>query len=125
MGSWSPKGLDNSISLPFGFRTLNLGFCILGALLGSTSFVKLFVVKALHEDFRTIFSFPMFTKFQATFVMLLLCYAQHLGYLFHTMFPSLSILQHYAEFNTCTIVTLQKLLGAGFFGGSVGHLVHC
>ncbi len=57
--------------------------------------------------------------------MLLLCYAQHLGYLFHTMFPSLSILQHYAEFNTCTIVTLQKLLGAGFFGGSVGHLVHC
>ncbi len=55
--------------------------------------------------------------------MLLLCYAQHPCYLFHTMFPSLGILQHYVEFNIHTIIMLEKLLGAGSFGGSIGHLV--
>jgi hypothetical protein len=40
------------------------------------------------------------------------------------MFPSPSILQHYDEFNTQTIATLEKLLGAGSFGAFNGHLVH-
>jgi hypothetical protein len=55
--------------------------------------------------------------------MFLLCYAQHLGCLLRTMFPYLDILQHYVKFDTCTIVTLKKLLGVGFFGGSIGHLI--
>jgi hypothetical protein len=38
------------------------------------------------------------------------------------MFPSPSILQHYDEFNTHTIITLEKLLGAGSFGGFIGCL---
>ncbi len=57
--------------------------------------------------------------------MFSLCYTQCLNYLFRTMFPSLSILHHYVEFNTCTITTLEKLLGVGSFDGSIGHLVHC
>ncbi len=57
--------------------------------------------------------------------MLSLCYAQCLGYLFCTMFPSLSILQHYVEFNTHTIFTLEKLLNVGPFEGCFDHLVHC
>ncbi len=40
------------------------------------------------------------------------------------MFPSLGILQHYIKLDTCTIVTLEKLLSAGSFGGSIGHLAH-
>jgi hypothetical protein len=38
------------------------------------------------------------------------------------MFPFLSILQHYAEFNICTITTLEKLFGVGSFGVFIGHL---
>jgi hypothetical protein len=57
--------------------------------------------------------------------MLLLCYSQQPNYLLGTMFPSLSILQHYAEFDIGTIVTLGKLFGVGFFGGSINHLAHC
>jgi hypothetical protein len=38
------------------------------------------------------------------------------------MFPSLSILQHYAKFDICTIATLEKLFGAKSFGGFIGHL---
>jgi hypothetical protein len=56
--------------------------------------------------------------------MLSSCYAQHPSYLFHTMFPSLSILQHYTKFNICTITTLEMLLGVGSFGGFINHLVH-
>ncbi len=41
------------------------------------------------------------------------------------MFPSLGILQHYVEFDIHIVVTLEKLLGVGFFGGSIGHLVCC
>jgi hypothetical protein len=40
------------------------------------------------------------------------------------MFPSLGILHHYVEFNTCTITTLEKLLGVGSFDGSISHLIH-
>jgi hypothetical protein len=40
------------------------------------------------------------------------------------MFPSTSILQHYIEFNTCTIVTLKKLLNVASFGGFINHLAH-
>ncbi len=39
------------------------------------------------------------------------------------MFPSLGILHHYVEFNTCTITTLEKLLGVGSFDGFINHLV--
>ncbi len=49
------------MSLPFGFLIPNLEFRILGALVGSTSFIKSFVAEALHEDFKTIFNFPMLT----------------------------------------------------------------
>jgi len=41
------------------------------------------------------------------------------------MFLSLCILQHYIEFDTHTIVSLEKLFDARFFGGSIGHLVCC
>jgi hypothetical protein len=41
------------------------------------------------------------------------------------VFPSLGILQHYVEFDTHTIIMLEKLLGVGSFGGSIGHLIHC
>jgi hypothetical protein len=61
---------------------------------------------------------------QVTFAMFLLCYAQRLGYLLHTMFPSLSILQHHVKFNICTITMLEKILGARSFGGSINHLTH-
>jgi hypothetical protein len=67
----------------------------------------------------------MFVNPQVGFVMFLLCYARCWGYLLHIVFPSPSILHHYAEFNTRTIVTLEKLLGAGSFSDSIGHLVRC
>ncbi len=70
-----------------------------------------------------IFSLPMLVDLQEAFVMLLLCYAQRLGYFLRTMFPSLGILQHYTKFNTHTIVTLVNLLGAGSFGGFNNHLI--
>ncbi len=38
------------------------------------------------------------------------------------MFPSLNILQHYVKFDTYPIVTLEKLLSARSFGGSINHL---
>ncbi len=57
-------------------------------------------------------------------MMFSLCYAQRLGCLLCTMFPSLSILQHYAEFDTHAIVTLEKLLGVRSFGGFINHLAH-
>jgi hypothetical protein len=38
------------------------------------------------------------------------------------MFPFPCILQHNVEFDTCTITTLKKLLGAGSFGDSIDHL---
>ncbi len=55
--------------------------------------------------------------------MLSLCYTQRSGYLLHTMFPSLNILQYYAKFDTHTIATLEKLFSARSFGGSIGLLV--
>ncbi len=54
--AWSPKGLDHFISLPCGFLIFNSSFCILGALMGATSFVESFVI----EVFGTISSLPMF-----------------------------------------------------------------
>jgi len=56
---WYPQGLDHFISLPLSFFTLDLGFCILDALMGSRSFVESFVVKVFHEYFGTIFSLLM------------------------------------------------------------------
>jgi len=55
--------------------------------------------------------------------MFSLNYAQHLGYLLCIVFPSPSILQHYAKFDIHTIATLEKLPGARSFGGFIGHLV--
>jgi len=89
---WSPQRLDHSISLLFGFFTFNLGFCILGALMGSTSFVESFVVKDIHKYLRMIFNFLMLLNPHVIFVMFLSCYAQHLGYFLCIMFPSPSIL---------------------------------
>jgi hypothetical protein len=83
-----------------------------------------FVVKALHENLEMTSNFLMFADLQATFAMFSLHYAQRLGYLLFTMFPSPSILQHYIEFDIHTIITLEKLLGAGSFGGYINHLTH-
>jgi hypothetical protein len=55
--------------------------------------------------------------------MFSLCYAQRPSYLLCAVFPSPSILQHYVEFDTHTIATLEKLLGAESFGGFIDHLV--
>jgi hypothetical protein len=66
----------------------------------------------------------MFKDPQEAFVMFLLCYAQCLSYLLGTMFPSLIILQHYVKFDIRIIITLEKLLGVGTLGGSIGHLIH-
>jgi len=70
------------------------------------------MAKAFHEDLEMISNFLMFANLQATFTMFLLCYAHRLGYLLRTMFPSPNILQHYVEFDICTITTLEKLFGA-------------
>jgi hypothetical protein len=83
---WSPHGLNHSISFPLGFLTLDLGFCILGALVESTSFVESFV-EAFREDLGTISSFLMLSDFQTTFAMFSLCDAQRPGYLLCIMFP--------------------------------------
>jgi hypothetical protein len=93
--------------------------------LGSTSFVESLVVKAFHEDLGMISNFPMLANPQTTFVMLSICYAYCPNYLFCTVFPSLGILQHYAEFDTCTITILEKLLGARSFDCSIHHLARC
>ncbi len=65
------------------------------------------MAKAFHEDLGTIYSLLMLVNPHVIFVM---CYAQHFGYLFRIVFPSHGILQHDVEFDTCTIVTLEKLL---------------
>jgi hypothetical protein len=83
---------DHFTSLPPGFLSLDSCFHILGALMGSTSFVGLFLVEVLREDLWTISNFLMLVNLHATFVMFSLCYAQHPSYLLHTMFPSLNIL---------------------------------
>jgi len=41
------------------------------------------------------------------------------------VFSSLGILQHYVEFDTHTIVTLEKLLNVGSFGGFINNLIYC
>jgi len=117
--------LDHSVSLFPAFFIHDSSFCILGMLMGSTSFVELLMVKVLHKDLETISSLPMLVDSHVAFAMLSLCYAQCLSYLLHTTFPSLDILQHYIEFDARTIVMLKKLLGVGSFGDSIGHLVHC
>jgi len=92
---------------------------------GFASFIESFVVDVFHEDFGTIFNLPMLANLHAAFMMLSLCYTQHLGYLFCIVLPFPSILQLYTEFDICTIVTLEKLLIVGSFGGFISHLVHC
>jgi len=83
------------------------------------------VLKALHEDLGTISSLSMFVDSYAIFVMLSLCYAQHLDYLLHILFPSPSILQHYIKFDIHIIYTLENLFDAESFDGSISHLVCC
>jgi hypothetical protein len=41
------------------------------------------------------------------------------------MFISLSILQHYVEFDIRTIITLENLFGARSFSGFISHLTYC
>jgi hypothetical protein len=84
--------LDRSISLPCGFLIFYSSFHILGALVGSISFVELCMVEVLHEDLGMIFSLPMLVDLQVAFMMLSLYYAQHPCYLLHIMFPSPGIL---------------------------------
>ncbi len=56
----------------------------------------------------------MFANPQITFMMPLLYYAQCLGYKLCTIFLFLGILLHYAEFDSCSMVMLEKLLGSRF-----------
>jgi len=81
----------------------------------STSFVQSFMVKVLHEDLGMISSLLILADPLAVFMMFSLCYVQRPSYLLHTMFPFPSILQHYAEFHTCTIITLEKFISARSF----------
>jgi hypothetical protein len=48
--TWSPRGLDNFISLPLGFFTPNSGFGILGTSMGFRSFVELFMDFGIADD---------------------------------------------------------------------------
>jgi len=73
--TWSPPRLNHSISLLPNFFTPNLGFHILGALMGSTSFVESFEAEVFHENLTTIFSLFLLVDLQAVFGMLSLCYA--------------------------------------------------
>ncbi len=43
--------------------------------MGSTSFMKSFLLEAFHEDLGTIDNLPMLVDLHAAFVMLSLCYA--------------------------------------------------
>lgn len=97
---------------------------ILGAPMRLTSFIESFVIEAFHENFGMISSLPILIDPQVAYAIILLCYAQHLNYLLHTVFPSPSILQHYIEFDIHTIVTLKKLLDVRSFGDFFDHLVH-
>jgi hypothetical protein len=78
------------------------------------------MVEAFHEDLGTIFNLLLLVDLRVIFVMVLLCYSRQPSYLFGTMFPSLSILQHYAEFDIRTIVTLEirSCCHATFFASS-------
>jgi hypothetical protein len=67
--------LDHFISLPLGFLIPDLGFHILVALVGFTSFIESFVIESFHEDLGTIFSFPILVNLEATFAKFLLHYA--------------------------------------------------
>jgi len=67
----------------------------------------------------------MFAYLQVAFAMFSFCYAQQPSYLQHTIFPAPSILQHYIEFDARIVAMLEKLLGSGSFGTTVGHLVSC
>jgi hypothetical protein len=59
---WSPLGLNHFISLLLGFLIPDSGFCILGALVGCTSFIELFMVEALHDYLGMISSLLMLTN---------------------------------------------------------------
>ncbi len=70
---WSPQGLDHFISPPFGFLTFNSNFHILGALVGSISFVELFVVEVFHEDleqYQSTYACRSLSKFYDVFIVL-------------------------------------------------------
>jgi hypothetical protein len=67
-------GVGPLYTIPLNFLTFNLGFHILGALVGSRYFVKSFMVEAFHEDFKMIFNFPMLADLQAAFAMFSLHY---------------------------------------------------
>jgi len=62
------------MSLPFSFLILDSGFCILGTLVVSKSFIEAIVIKILHKDLGTIFSLLMVANLQTMFVMFSLCY---------------------------------------------------
>jgi hypothetical protein len=74
--------------------------------MGFVPFVESFVIEVIWEDFNII------------------SYAQCPSSLLHIIFLSLVILQHYVEYDSCTIVTLEKLLGVGSFNTIAGHLAH-
>jgi len=60
--AWFSQVINHFILVPFDFFTLDLGFHILGALMGFRFIVELFMIEALHEDLRTISSLPMFAN---------------------------------------------------------------
>jgi hypothetical protein len=72
-------------------------------------FVDSFVVKTFQENLNTIVGLIMRAHPHASFVMLLFYYVQHTTYSLHTIFSSLSTLQHYVKFDLHTMAKLEKL----------------
>ncbi len=118
----SPQGLNQFISLLPCFLALESGLNILSVLVGSLPFVESFISEVHQENFSSNVSLPMFVDLQVAFAMFLFCYAQRPSYIQCNVFPSLGILQHYTNFDVHTIAMLEKLLGSGSFGTTMGHL---
>ncbi len=90
--------------------------------MGSLQFVESFVLKVFQEYLSMIINLFMFANPQATFAMLSFYYVHRPNYLQHIVFPLIGILQHYIEFDACTIAMLKKLLALGSFNTTMGHL---
>jgi hypothetical protein len=91
--------------------------------MGSRLFVESFMAKVFHEDVGMIFNPPSACKSLGNFCDYFIVLCLVLWLLFHIVFPSLGILQHYVRFNICTITTLEKLFGVRSFGVSITHLI--
>jgi ABC-type uncharacterized transport system permease subunit len=79
--TWSPQGLNQSISLLPSFFTLKFGLHIPNVPMSFWPFVESFVLEAFQEDLNTIASLPMLIDPRATYVMFSFYYGQQPSYL--------------------------------------------